>query len=269
MVSRLLNGIKWRADLFSKKLFLYRTFRNGSQLVSEYTRRVPSAQAVLWNKQTISHPPDRMGLTVTLLEIWKSQVYTRNFYTPQPGAIIIDAGANIGIFSLWLAQKYPSCKIYAFEPFHENIEYLKKNIESFQSSQIELIPAGIAGKSGWATFSDDENRRSVDHRLSMEASVPSDTSNSIQTYSMADIFEKIQASEIDLFKIDIEGSEFAFFESLQQDDIRRVKKFAIEYHDNIKPGTKDLILGKLQGTHATRIEVDPGDDYGMIYATRK
>ncbi|MCG8527249.1 MAG: FkbM family methyltransferase [Opitutales bacterium] len=210
-----------------------------------------------------------MGLTVTLFEIWKSKVYTHQFYHPKRGNIIIDAGANIGIFSLWLSQRCPDCKIYAFEPFRENIAYLEKNIEAFEFDNIEIIEGGIAGASGYTSFSDHNNSRSVDHRLSNAIAEDPTDDTAIRTYCMSDIFKMIPSEKIDFFKIDVEGSELEFFESLKKDDLLRIKKIAIEYHDNIKPGTKNYILSKLEATHTTTVKTDPGDDYGMIYAKLK
>ena len=43
------------------------------------------------------------------------------------GDVVIDAGANIGMFSLF-AHKYYACKCYAFEPVKSAIDVLAKNI---------------------------------------------------------------------------------------------------------------------------------------------
>ena len=48
--------------------------------------------------------------------------------------IIIDAGANIGLSSVFFANKYPDSKILAIEPEHTNFEMLKKN--AFHYSNI-------------------------------------------------------------------------------------------------------------------------------------
>ena len=41
---------------------------------------------------------------------------------------VIDAGANIGLFSLWMKQKYPSAKILAFEPAPQTFDVLRRNL---------------------------------------------------------------------------------------------------------------------------------------------
>jgi hypothetical protein len=41
--------------------------------------------------------------------------------------VIIDAGANIGLFTLLMKNKYPEAKIISIEPDHENFAALKKH----------------------------------------------------------------------------------------------------------------------------------------------
>ena len=47
---------------------------------------------------------------------------------PRPNSIVVDAGANIGLFSLWAAQQAPNLKIVAFEPIPPIVEVLKRNL---------------------------------------------------------------------------------------------------------------------------------------------
>jgi FkbM family methyltransferase len=42
---------------------------------------------------------------------------------------VIDAGANIGMFALYIKQRYPAAQILAFEPAPETAEVLRRNIE--------------------------------------------------------------------------------------------------------------------------------------------
>src|SRR5256885_5719637 len=51
-----------------------------------------------------------------------------------PDPIIVDAGANIGVFSLWLSCWYPHAVSHCFEPEPENFELLRHNLEQFRSS---------------------------------------------------------------------------------------------------------------------------------------
>ncbi|KAI7969804.1 hypothetical protein EIK77_006752 [Talaromyces pinophilus] len=47
---------------------------------------------------------------------------------PSSSPFIIDAGANIGLFTLYMKQKYPASKILAFEPAPQLFELLCRNL---------------------------------------------------------------------------------------------------------------------------------------------
>lgn len=64
---------------------------------------------------------------------WKDKVNT-------PSAII-DAGANIGIFSIIYTKIFPDAKIIAFEPEETNFQMLVKNTQKFENIICEK--AGI------------------------------------------------------------------------------------------------------------------------------
>ena len=86
-------------------LYLMSTFRNGLSLVRAARGGPLCQEAVLWNGQRVSHPAGRDGFVGTILELWKEQCYTRDgFYEPAEGDQIIDAGAHVGLFSIWLAR---------------------------------------------------------------------------------------------------------------------------------------------------------------------
>lgn len=95
----------------------------------------------------------------------------------QPGDYLVDIGGHIGTFCIPLVQVVgASGRIFSFEPFHEHIELLKKNVEINQAGNVVKvieaivtdIPAKYAvqskdGNSGWTTFriSNDPNAPNV------------------------------------------------------------------------------------------------------------
>lgn len=80
---------------------------------------------------------------VLIYEIFYQNSYFISDLTLNPGSVIIDAGANIGLFSL-LALKH--CKydalIYSFEPIPSSFECLKRNLAPF-SNKARLYNMGI------------------------------------------------------------------------------------------------------------------------------
>ncbi len=78
-----------------------------------------------------------------IYEIFYQNTYLLNNLTLNPGSIIIDVGANIGLFSLFaLKQCQYDAVIYSFEPIPTSFECLRKNLEPFKN-QTHLYNLGI------------------------------------------------------------------------------------------------------------------------------
>jgi FkbM family methyltransferase len=263
------EGVAWRyrraARSASRKRYLRRTFRNAEALIRNYAEGAPCDEAVGRDGVVVRHPPGRTALALMIIEVWCDEIYTRNFYRPSPDDVVIDAGANVGLFSLWMARTCPSCRVFAFEPFAENYRFLAANLEHAGAHGVTPVLGAVAGQTGEADIVDG-GARSQDHRLTAPGP---DASAHVRTYGLADILSLSGAATIALFKCDIEGSEHDLFEHAASDDLRRVSKFAIEYHDNLRPGTLALLQARLRHTH--RLVMDPTDTsgYGMLYATRE
>jgi FkbM family methyltransferase len=244
----LVDGIAWRWRLFRKRWFLATSFRNGVSLVRAYDRHMPRGRAVCWDGTAIAHRPDLIGLPETLLEVRYEQVYTRGLYTPRAGDRIIDGGPNIGLFSLWIARQAP-CRIVAFEPVSRNYEMLLENLGQAGITTVDAKRAGLSGVPGYATMT--SSPRSFDHRL-----VPrrgGAAPEAVPTYSLAQAIAFV-GDEVDLCKLDIEGSERDVFEAVEDETLRKVRRFVIEYHDNMRPGTLELLRRRLAPTHDLRVE---------------
>jgi FkbM family methyltransferase len=257
------DGLGWRWRILRRRWFLVKSFRNGVSLALGHRARKPRARAVWWDGTVIAHPPGLAGLPETLLEIWYDEVYTRDFYTPSAGDVIVDGGANIGLFSLWIARQAP-CRIVAFEPFEQNYAVLLSNLEAAgASSSVDAVHGALSGKSGHASMA--RGARSLDHRLRLDEGKAAETA--VRTYSLAEALDRAGA-DVDLCKLDIEGSERDVFEHVNPETLGRVRRFAIEYHDNLRPGTLALLETKLGATHDLRVErMSVG--YGMLYALRR
>jgi polysaccharide biosynthesis protein PslF len=61
------------------------------------------------------------------------------------GDTVIDVGAHVGIFSIFLAKRFPFIKIYAIEPDPINYRSLKQNIELNGLTNVTAIHKAISG----------------------------------------------------------------------------------------------------------------------------
>lgn len=129
----------------------------------------------------------------------------------QPGDVVIDAGANVGLFSL-LAAKKGAQKIYAFEPQIRVQQYLKKNININKLSDIiDCIPCCLSDHVGNISFIEPCSSMGAAHVAGrgVDYLSPQDiqATYSVECVTIDDFVLNNSISKIDFIKADIEGAE--------------------------------------------------------------
>lgn len=154
--------------------------------------------------------------------------------TEQPN-VIVDAGANIGLASIFFANKYPKTKIIAIEPESSNFLMLKKNIEAYSN----IVPVQAA------LWSANEEINLVDQNLDKwgfltESSATSKVSlgtilHQVEGMTVDKIMKDYGLDKIDILKIDIEGAEKEVFNNTSA-WLGKVDALIVELHERIKRG---------------------------------
>jgi FkbM family methyltransferase len=71
----------------------------------------------------------------------------------QPGMIFYDLGANIGLFSMLAARIVgPTGRVFSFEPDHETVVRLERNVERNELRNVTIVPKGAWSASGKRAF---------------------------------------------------------------------------------------------------------------------
>jgi len=164
------------------------------------------------------------------LEVLRGGEY--NFDLPFSPKAIVDAGANIGMASIFFAHKYPQAKIIAVEAEATNFSLLKRNIEPY--SQIFPIHAALWCCDGEINVSGNEKGSDewgfVTH---YGGGVP------VRSLTMRTLMAEMHLDFIDLLKVDIEGAEKEVFEDC--DWIEDIGCLMIETHDRFKTGCSTAV----------------------------
>ena len=239
-------------------------FRNGQTLVQRMRAGLPCDEVVLWNGTHITHPPAREGLLEAITELWLEHTYTEGFYRPADGDVIVDAGANIGIFAIQMARQNRRCRVIALEPFAENFAYLQANVASACPENVTCCQMALGAGFGKGQM-EAVGRRSLDHRLRVD----SDQADGIPVTPLAGLFDLVRAQEIDFLKVDIEGSENGVFAAASPEVLSRFKRIAMEYHDQIVPGTLTLLRGVLSPSHEITVRPSKMEGCGILLARRR
>lgn len=137
--------------------------------------------------------------------------------------VIINIGAHIGTFDLFVKQKYKKAQIYSFEPNPSNFLLLNKNIKINKLQNIYTFNTGVSSKDGKCKlFFEDSNPN--------EGNIYSGNNPiEINTLTLASILKKNKLKKVDLLKIDCEGCEYDILKNLTKKI--PIQYMAIEYHE--------------------------------------
>jgi FkbM family methyltransferase len=119
-----------------------------------------------------------------------------------PGAVVVDAGANIGIYSQFLSRCIgPTGLVHSFEPSPDNFKRLCAAADKL--SNVRLCQAAVGERSGESKLYISE-KLNVDHRT-YKADGNSRRSVPTEMVALDDYFKPGQ--RVDLIKMDIQGYE--------------------------------------------------------------
>ena len=143
---------------------------------------------------------------------------------------IVDAGANIGWYSALAAHINPNVVIHSFEPFSDNFSLLKKNVSSAQNlSRIHLNQKALSNKTGSMQLTLTDTTNFGDFQLSPDGVERKATVTlTVETITLDDY---LQGENVDVLKIDTQGSEYFIFEGFQKTFVNQTKKpiILVEY----------------------------------------
>ena len=161
--------------------------------------------------------------------------------------IIVDAGANIGYFSLFFNHYFPDAKIYAFEPIPNTYQYFKKNIEINNCQSITTYNLGLFNE-----------KKEIDMYYNMEGSGSSslvdllntkDTKNKkCKITTLDNFYEENDIRGCNLIKCDVEGAE----------------KFVIEGGINVIKKYKPVIFCEMLRKWSAKFNYHPNDIIAML-----
>ncbi len=251
-------------------LWLLGKFDNGSSLVRNLrsggllSDGPPLAEAVFKDGTRVLHPKNRSGLIGTLLEIWYENVYRiGEFYSPRKGDVIVDVGAHVGLFSIFLARMQAGCRIVSIEASTENFECLQQNTRSI--ANITAHNLALGSEPGWIKTTSDTGR-SIDTRI---VRLDHEEPGSTRILPVNELAGVVGSRQISLMKMDIEGAETEIFENIDDGMIASIEKLCMEYHDNLNPGTLELVESRLSPSHRVEVYPDEGTGHGMLFASLK
>ena len=199
------------------------------------------------------------------------QIFFHRVYDVRPSdRVIIDAGANIGLFACYAAWRSPSAEILCLEPFPATFERLLATVSSNRlEKRIKCLNYALDDRERVAVMSaTDDVEASQMRRLAADAAPSAGVS--VRTMTLERLVDATNAEIIDLLKMDIEGSEFDVLLTTGPRVFRRIRRINVEYHQpppGVR-GSKEEIIAHLRSAGARLVLDDSAGLYGMLYFER-
>jgi FkbM family methyltransferase len=193
----------------------------------------------------------------TFWQIFFARVYPLR----ESDRLIVDAGGNIGVFSLFALLANPRARVIAVEPSQASFERLTATLkEHGVESRCTAVRAALGARNGVTTIM--AGGPSQFRRIGVAGeAVPLVTLESILP----------PAGEVDLMKIDIEGAEYDALGCASPSALRRIRRIVLEIHpvdDAAHPWPELRRWLIWNGFHVTS-ETDDGGGYGIAHLERQ
>ncbi len=223
-------------------------------------------------------------------DIFEHRGYLKHGITLGDGACVLDVGANIGLFSLFILSEFPDARVLAFEPAPPNYGLLCKNTHPYRD-RFQPFNLGLSDSAREATFTfypfstgmssfHGDRREEQDVLLGImrnqikrgekqiEELIPRFDELSEQRFAsrtfvcnlatLSSIVEQHAIERIDLVKIDVQKAEMEVLRGIEERHWPRIRQVVVEVHD--LRGQKDQVVDLLRG-HGFDVHVEQDDLY--------
>lgn len=143
------------------------------------------------------------------------------------GDVVLDIGANIGVFS-YRAEIRGASKIISFEPITPTFNCLIKN----KSNNSLVYKMAVGNKNGWVDFSIPDDLSNLGggtskNEVTMDRSVS--LTEKCYMININEVFNDL-VEKVDFMKVDIEGGEVELLNAITDENLLSLRCLACEFH---------------------------------------
>jgi FkbM family methyltransferase len=170
--------------------------------------------------------------------------------------VIVDIGANIGMFTLYAARKAPEARIISIEPFPDTRSHLEEMVKANRlEDRVTVLDCAISSHAGERKmdsaagipsqyrriFAPETRALNMRHR-GRAGALQGDKGVPVRTETLGWVLDRPGVNAIDLVKMNIHGSEYDVLLSTDPKILQRCREIAVQYHEM----PVEMQLGKQQ-----------------------
>jgi FkbM family methyltransferase len=185
----------------------------------------------------VSNPFD--CLFVNYNEMFVHNVYDK--FLPKEMGVVIDVGANSGLFTKLCLNK-GARKVISLEPNSLCISNIKSITSNSQN--VEIVDKALSDKNGFLKFYAAKNNSTIgsvnrDHVVGIDQISDIDELN-VPCITLDSLINEKNIDKVSLLKMDIEGAEYAVFNSVSPKAFAKIDSILVEFHDNVDKRVRSL-----------------------------
>lgn len=185
--------------------------------------------------------------------------------------IVVDVGANVGLWSEYIVNVSKVNHVYMVEPNKNALDIINKSF--FNVNKFTIKPQAISNTNGMLKFFVNDENSTVSSMMEVHRNSGGgflDKEYMVQSVTINNFIHENNIDKIDLLKIDIEGAEYALINSMTDEDFKKIENILLEYHLNSQNNINDvyeiILLLKDKGFFCS-IDETYGHG-GFIFATK-
>jgi FkbM family methyltransferase len=134
------------------------------------------------------------------------KIYGEGKHFVQPGDVVLDCGANMGVFTR-VALDHGARLVVAIEPAPENLEVLKRNFAAeIAAGKVILYPKGVWDKDDVLSMNIDADNSAADSFV-LHPDPDKSTTIQLPLTTIDKLVSELKLDKVDFVKMDIEGAE--------------------------------------------------------------
>jgi FkbM family methyltransferase len=142
---------------------------------------------------------------------------------------VIDVGANVGYFSLYVFARFPGSRVIAFEPIESNFRLLEANRERNAKQDWTLVQQAVYSNSGPLVLTmAPEDEFTTDATIFDNARGNQEIS--VDAVTLEDILKSSVPGVVDYLKLDCEGAEYDVLYGCPPELFERIGTIVVETH---------------------------------------
>lgn len=184
------------------------------------------------------------------LRVRTSDVYTYEqvllqgeyaFEFPFSPKTIIDAGANVGMASIYFACRFPEARIVAVEPEASNFAQLARNVQPYR--MVTPVHAALWNRDDEISVCAPGHATGTSRKWGFVTQ--EGPGAKVRAITLPTLMKEMQMPSVDVLKMDIEGAEKEVLESCP--DVDQIRCLMVELHERFKPGCCIAADAAMQG----------------------